>query len=254
MSLPTTPGLAPADSGARRSAWWGDRGVRTKVLVAVAISSLVAAVIGVLGLFSLDSAAARTQNLYDANLMGVQQAESLGRTLEETRLAAHDVLLSTDADTAQQAVASIDETAGKFTTAANAYSSVPGATADDVANVQKVVEEYQAYVGQMKTVQTPLALRHDYAAWSQADATVVEPLAGTVEDHVNTLVTDEQTQAAAVVKASADAAAHAKTVSIAVLLAGIVVALVAGFFVAQGVARATGKVQKVAEALADGDL
>jgi hypothetical protein len=169
MSLPATPGSAPVESGARRSAWGGDRGVRTKVLAAVAIAALVAVLIGVLGLFSLDSASARTQSLYDANLMGVQQAESLGRTLEETRLAARDVLLSTDADAAQQAVASIDETATKFATAATAYSSVPGATADDVANVAKVVEEYQAYVGQMKTVQTPLALQHDYAAWSAAD-------------------------------------------------------------------------------------
>jgi methyl-accepting chemotaxis protein len=254
MSLPTTPGPAPVESGARRATWWGDRGVRTKVLAAVAIAALVAVVIGVLGLVSLDGAAARTQNLYDANLMGVQQAEALGRTLEETRLAARDVLLATDAAKAQQAVASIDETAATFATAAAAYSSVPGATAEDVANVQKVVEEYKAYVDQMKSVQTPLALHHDYAAWAQADATVVAPLAATVEDHVNTLVTDEQTQAAAVVKASADAAAHEKAISIGVLLAGIVVAVAAGFFVARGVAGATEKVQKVAEALAAGDL
>src|SRR6476661_6859990 len=111
MSLPTTPGSARVESGARRSTWWGDRGVRTKVLVAVAIAALVAVVIGAVGLFSLASAATRTQNLYDANLMGVSQAESLGRSLEETRLAARAVLLATDAGKAQQAVASIDETA-----------------------------------------------------------------------------------------------------------------------------------------------
>src|SRR4051812_20961627 len=62
MSLPTTPGSAPVEPGARRAAWWGDRGVRTKVLAAVAIAALVAVLIGVLGLFSLDSASARTQS------------------------------------------------------------------------------------------------------------------------------------------------------------------------------------------------
>jgi methyl-accepting chemotaxis protein len=150
MSLPTTPGPAPVESGARRATWWGNRGVRTKVLVAVAIAALVAVAIGVLGLVSLGAAAARTQNLYDANLKGVQQAETLGRTLEETRLAARNVLLAIDAGKAEQAIVSIDQTATKFTTVADAYSSVPGATAGDIASVQKVVQEYQAYVDRMR--------------------------------------------------------------------------------------------------------
>src|SRR3954466_3826590 len=108
MSLPTSPGPAPVESGARRATWWGNRGVRTKVLVAVAIASLVAVVIGVLGLFSLDSAAARTQNLYDANLQGITNAETMAGALKDTRVTVRDVILAADAATAQQTVALID--------------------------------------------------------------------------------------------------------------------------------------------------
>src|SRR4051794_29242705 len=77
MSLSTSSGPAPDRTAARRASWWGDRGVRTKVLVAVGAAAAVAVVIGVLGLFSLTAAAARTQNLYDANLQGVTQAETM---------------------------------------------------------------------------------------------------------------------------------------------------------------------------------
>src|SRR5690348_13284761 len=128
MSLPVTPGSAPADSGARRSAWWGDRGVRTKVLVAVAIAALVAVVIGVLGLFSLGAAAARTQNLYDANLQGISHAEEMAGALKDTRVTVRDVILAGDEATAQKKAGQIDADAAAFSAAVEAYASVPGAT------------------------------------------------------------------------------------------------------------------------------
>ena len=114
MSLPTTPGSAPVESGARRATWWGDRGVRTKVLVAVAIAALVAVAIGVLGLFSLGAAAARTQDLYDANLQGVTYAEAMAGALKDTRVSIRDVILAADAATAEQKASQLDTDAAAF--------------------------------------------------------------------------------------------------------------------------------------------
>src|SRR3954454_9484536 len=58
MALSTSSGAAPAAPGSPRASWWGDRGVRTKVLTAVGTAAAAAVAIGVLGLTSLDSAAA----------------------------------------------------------------------------------------------------------------------------------------------------------------------------------------------------
>jgi len=254
MALSTSSGAAPAAPGSSRAAWWGDRGVRAKVLAAVGTAAAAAVAIGVLGLTSLDSAAARTQNLYDANLQGVTYAETMAGALKDTRVTVRDVILSSDAATAQKQAAAIDDDAAAFAAAVDGYASVPGATADDIANVKKVGEEYQAYAGQAKSVLTPLALARNLPGWEAANATVIAPLAAKAENDVSTLVTNERSQAAAVVKASADASSQQRTVSLAVLIAGIAVALGAGWVVASGVARATGKVQKVAEALAAGDL
>jgi methyl-accepting chemotaxis protein len=252
MSLDTVPGAAP--SAARRAQWWGDRGVRTKVLTAVGTAAAVAVVIGVLGLFALGSAAARTQNLYDANLQGVSYAQTMANSLADTRVQIRDVILAADAATAEKEVAQIDGATKAFTAAVDGYATVPGATPDDIANVKKVEQEYQAYVTEAKAVLTPLALAKNYAGWSAADSTTVGPLGDAVAAHVTELVKNEKDQAGAVVKAAADASAQQRTVSLAVLLAGIAVAIAAGYSVARGVAGATGKVQKVAEALAAGDL
>jgi methyl-accepting chemotaxis protein len=248
---------APVSAGpprGRSARWWGDRGVRTKVLAAVGTAALVAIAIGVLGLASLSDAAARSQNMYDANLQGIVNASAMGGALKDTRVAVRDVILSADAPAAAQAVAQIDQISTEFTKAADAYASVPGATADDVANVKRVTQEYLDYVTQAKSVLTPLGLARNYPAWSAANATAITPLAAAAEKDVDVLVTNEKSQAAAVVVATAAAAATARTTSILVLVVGVVVACGAGYIVARGVAGATGKVRKVAEALAAGDL
>jgi methyl-accepting chemotaxis protein len=46
------PGPIAADAARSRSrvAWWGDRPVKTKILAAVAVAAVVAALVGILGL------------------------------------------------------------------------------------------------------------------------------------------------------------------------------------------------------------
>src|SRR4051794_1621760 len=182
----TTTG-STADTAPRR-AWWGDRGVRTKVVAAVGVAALVAVVIGVLGLIALGTAAQRTQDLYDGNLAAVTDAETMSGALKDTRVSVRDVLLAADAATAQEKAAAIDDSAAAFTRAADAYASVPGSTADDGAKAEKAVAEYQTYVAQAKALLGPLTLAKNYAAWSAANAATVGPLATTAEKVVMGLV------------------------------------------------------------------
>src|SRR5205823_3012448 len=77
-----------------RSSWWGDRGVQVKVLAGVGVAAVAAGTIGVLGLTSLDTAAGRTQNLYQANVQSIVAATSMRGDLKDTRVASRDAILA----------------------------------------------------------------------------------------------------------------------------------------------------------------
>ena len=44
---------SPMPAAAQQRAWWGDRGVSTKILTAVATAGIVAATVGVMGISAL---------------------------------------------------------------------------------------------------------------------------------------------------------------------------------------------------------
>src|SRR5689334_18611925 len=84
----------------RRRAWWGDRGVKVKVLAAVTVTAVVAAVIGVLGLTGMSTAADDAGRLYADNMQGAMHAAALEADLGNMRTVARDALIAaTPADT-----------------------------------------------------------------------------------------------------------------------------------------------------------
>ena len=79
-----------------RTAWWGDRGVRTKVLATAGIAGVVAAGIGVLGLDALSGAADSADSLYENNLVGVAAAADMDGLLGDIRVNVRDTILGAD--------------------------------------------------------------------------------------------------------------------------------------------------------------
>src|SRR4051812_38596789 len=87
------PNTAGRDRSPSPVAWWGDRSVATKVLTAVGSATLVAGVIGVMGIQSLSTAADRTEKMYDVNVQGVSNAAAMRNALNSVRLASRDAAL-----------------------------------------------------------------------------------------------------------------------------------------------------------------
>ncbi len=94
---------APTRQGPAR--WWGDLGVRVKVLTAVTVAALVAVSIGVLGLASAETAADRTTRLHKQNVMGVSAATAT-QALGQTRVAVDEL---------SRMAADLRTTVGRFT-------------------------------------------------------------------------------------------------------------------------------------------
>ncbi|MCF6745821.1 methyl-accepting chemotaxis protein [Blastococcus sp. KM273128] len=243
----------PTTAPARSRSWWGDRGIKTKILVAVAVAGFVAALVGVLGLQALNASADRTQLMLNDNVHGITNAAAMRGGLKDVRIRTRDALLSSDPARKAEALDQVAEFDARFQDSLSAYLDETSAPEKrELAN--KIGEEFQTYLATVDTVLTPLARADDYAAWIAANETQIRPLTSQIEKDLNALIEMEQADAEEAAVAAADAAQHQQLVSMVILVVGVAVSLALGLFVATGIGRATRKVQEVTTALAAGDL
>jgi len=235
---------------ARPGSWWGDRTVKTKVLATAGVAGIVAAGIGVLGLTALSEAATSADALYQDNVQGITASADMDGLVGDMRVNLRDTILS--ADTAG-AVSKIDALAGAFDASLAAYR----AETTDPAKLA-IADEIEAamgeYVSLQETVLVPLAQAGDLPTWiatnTSQSAPLVEKATGEIMQ-LRAMESDEAEVAAAEIRSNYETQ---RTTSVVLIVAGIAVALGLGWFVATGIARATGKVKHVVEGLAEGDL
>ena len=241
------------DQESPKRAWWGDRGVKVKILSAVSLAAVVAAVIGVLGLQALSAAADRTQLLYEANLKGVQQATTMRDAVKDYRNTTSMAALTPDPAATEALLATLEDVTADFEAGVAGYGKT-FPTAEQLALVEVVEEDFQAYVDATTTVLAPLALANDSAGWIVANTETAAPLGEKVEADLEELVASDMAAAQAAATDARDEAASQRTLAIAILVVGVAVAMGLGLTVATGIAKSTRRVQDVTEALAAGDL
>jgi methyl-accepting chemotaxis protein len=253
----TAPPSAPRRTGPGGSSslvsFWGDRSVTTKVLTAVGIAALVAAVIGVLGLQAQHSAAGRTEQMYESNVQGIADIAAVRNATKNVLLASRDAALAPDADGAQTALDTIPAFEERLAQAATDYRA--GApSAEKAALLDSVQAAFTEYLQQLRQQAAPLALAQDRDAWVGVNEGVLRPIADALETDVQSLLDTEKVDAAAAAQAARDATVHQRNISIGVVVVGIALAFALGLLVARGIARSVRRVQEVADGLAGGDL
>jgi methyl-accepting chemotaxis protein len=253
--MTTTPNAAvPADQSATRSrAWWGDRGVRTKILAAVGVAGVVAAGVGVMGLTALGSSAQTSQTLYESNIAGISAADDMTVTVGEARRLIRDVLITPDRAGGQKALEAFTALQDTFHQQVDIYGqSFP--TPEKIALVADASDVFDQFIGVGTTTLAPLGLANDVPGFYAALTNQLSPLGTKVADDL-TQVRGIEAREAKEAAAAAQAQYHSQRTSALVLLvAGLTVALGIGLVVARTIARGVGQVKVVADALADGDL
>jgi len=246
MTVPPAP-------TARRRGWWADRGVMTKVLVAVGLAALAAAVIGGLGIRALSATAGDARDLYRDNLAGALAAADVGTLVDEMRIDSRDAVLAGDPATAR---ASIDATADldtRFQQQVATYRAT-GLDAANEALLEQLEQAMDQYLTVQKTALSPLALTGDVRGWVAVNAAQAKPLVTVMTDAAGKLQALE-TRGAAREAARAEADYHdQRLLVLLIMVVGIAAAGTVGVLVARGIGRATHRVKEVAAALAEGDL
>ncbi|WP_249523835.1 methyl-accepting chemotaxis protein, partial [Modestobacter marinus] len=235
---------------ARSGSWWGNRTVRTKILATVGVAGVVAAGIGVMGLDALGVSDESAQALYGDNLIGVVAATDLDALVADMRVNTRDVILSSDPT---KAIAAVEGLGEEFGTVLDAYRTGTAQPAK-LAVVDEIEAGMAQYLDLQRSVLGPLARERDYAAWGAANSAQVAPVVEQVREDIATLRDLESAQAEAAATGIHEEYLSQRTTAIVLIVAGVGLALALGWFVASGIARATGRVKDVAQGLAEGDL
>jgi methyl-accepting chemotaxis protein len=246
----TSPSPRPTMS---RAAWWGDRGVKTKILSAVTVAGVVAGAIGVLGIRSLSDSAAEADAMYSDNLLGVAAAGAMDTALSDMRIGSRSVLLAADAAGRQQNLTALQGLFDAFDATVDAYVAT-GVDAERRKILDEVTTAKDAYESWQLQVMAPIALRGDLAGWVAENGVTGKPLTDAMSQGTQALRDMEARDAEAANVHIAATASSQRTLDVVLVVVGIAVALGLGWFVANGIARSTRRVQDVTAALSAGDL
>lgn len=236
-----------------KRSWWGDRGIKTKLITALAIPVLGAITIGITGLVSLDSASDDVHELYSSNIGGIAAVANMRNQLNQMRIAELDAALVDEPAKVDKSLAAFDSAAQAFDDAVATYRAT-GLSTKQEQQLQQAITSVAAFRALQTDVLAPLAQAGDRTGWvAQRDAQAA-PLAQAATENLLALFQLEDASATQSV-ADADATnSQATTTSLVVIIAAVVLSTLLGTLVALGIARATREVLRVTHALAKGDL
>jgi methyl-accepting chemotaxis protein len=229
--------------------WFGNRKVGTKIVSGIAVTAVVALTVGLLGISKMGAMQASTQSLYDNGLLSLAHLQAAETDMGEVRRNALNHALSTDdADIAryEKEMADADK---KFTADLDAYAPTTSAP-------QVVAELRAAWTAYMDKMEPFLAAsrRNDFAEVERLRDEVLGPLAEAARAIVGQLVEREKLDAKNRLDASTRTYETARTLTVTVLVVGILLAVAFGIAVARMIIGSVRKVSHVIDGLADGDL
>jgi methyl-accepting chemotaxis protein len=243
---------SPAGRRGRPSGWFADRPVAVKILTAVGVSAAVAVTVGVVGVRAVGSTHEATTGLAAHNLAGTSDLADAELAMTRSQLAVTSHAFSLDPAFKTQWATDFETRAAEFDAAVAAYAR--HTEVGDAAAIEEVRAEYSSFAQGVVDQALPRSAAGDTRGYFAARDQFLTPHMDRVQELLEGLV---EAEAGAAVDAVADAEVEydGARASILVLLAlGITVAVAIGLLVARVLTRGIGRVQRVAEALADGDL
>ena len=235
---PARPG--PVSNGPRGPLrWWGDRGVRVKVLTAVGVAAVVATTVGVVGIRAVTVTSAASDVLYSDNVQAISDLAKVRDDLKDVRLATRSALVAQLPSDTELALVKVDAALERFATDIGEYSQ--GQRGDRMATIERITTAVQDWTVFHEQTLEPLERGKAYAEWMVANNShgmLIE--AGTLLDRLAVEEIDEAALHAAESRATADSA---RTATVVILVAGVLLALALGVAVSIGIARSTRRVQ-----------
>ncbi|MCW2600982.1 MAG: methyl-accepting chemotaxis protein, partial [Frankiales bacterium] len=236
------------------SSLFADRRVNTKILVLLAITSLVSAVVGVLAITRISLVNTQAQTLYTGN---VKSLDNLGQTridAVQTQLELTNHSLATTPAGRATYLANIQ--AGDKAVAADlaAYTADPMKSARWQKDIATFKDSWAAWQKVRDTVLLPASDTGDVKTFTRMRDKQAQPVAATALAALADLAAFERTDAKSVSQTATSNYHSARTSVIVVLAIGLVAALALGLFIGRLITTPLKKVSAVLKGMAAGDL
>jgi methyl-accepting chemotaxis protein len=231
--------------------FFADLKVNIKILTAVSIAVLVAITVGIVGLMALSTSSDSAQHIYSSNT-SVKAMGDIKAAMAQARVDLANHAISTDAATAakyeQSFTVDLQTVDAGFTEYAGTNPT------GDPAVIADLQSNWQAYTQIAKTKQLPAGRANDLKTWQNNRDTLITPLFAKINPDLATLAAAENTDAKKNAATAKSGYESSRTTSIVLLIAGSLLALILGTWVARQIVRSLNKVQNVCDGLAAGDL
>ncbi|MFC7533520.1 methyl-accepting chemotaxis protein [Actinoplanes sp. GCM10030250] len=229
-----------------------DLSVKAKILGAVAVAGVVALVVGILGLQALSVASDSAELIYKSNVTSIKAVGQIKAAVAQSRVdVANQALSPTEADVTKFTNAFTADVEA-FETAMAAYrASNP---AGNPATIDHLDAQWEAYEKVATEKLLPLGAANKLTEWAEVRNEEAIPVASAAYADVTELEAAETADAGKNAAAARSSYESSRTLSIAILVAGLALALAIGVYVAVRIVRSLMAVKNVCDALAKGDL
>jgi methyl-accepting chemotaxis protein len=234
--------------------WFRDRGVRTKILLLLAVVAVVVLGTGGYAVLTMRGLAARTAQAQDvgddlATPLAVVRREQLTARLLVAQAGASS---TEDAAVRQELAAQVAATDAAVSEAATAFEA--GLGAERLAAWDSFRSAWRQWTSVRDEQLLPAALDGERRLFGQISTNAAQPAVERMEQHLDEVDTEVAARVDRLSAVARDAAARATWVLVLVLAAGLAVVSAVGLLIAGTIRRQVVEVQRAVEAMADGDL
>ncbi|GIE93047.1 methyl-accepting chemotaxis protein [Paractinoplanes rishiriensis] len=242
-----------AAGGRERSRWWDDLPVLTKILCAVFVAALAAAVAGGVGIVKLAAVDEVGGGIYERNLLPVSLLAQVDGNSNEVRATVLRHVISTNPAEMQEREEEITEFRSHLDGLWDQYTAEHGSAEEQAAR-----EQFEAALAGMYTVADedllPLSRAQKVAQAATAENERFDPAFDRVSETLDALNGIETAQATAAADLAQKTFQNARTLLILVLVIGLTLAIAAGAYVGRSISRPLGRVVAVLRRVEQGDL
>ncbi|GIF15789.1 methyl-accepting chemotaxis protein [Actinoplanes teichomyceticus] len=232
--------------------WFADRSVNTKVLGAVGVAALVAVLVGITGLIGMARASDAAELISTSNIASVRAVGQLQTMAEKTQSDSSNQALSPDAAVSRRFADAVTADVQGFDDALAAYRASDPAGAP--AAIDALESAWDQYAGLARGTLLTLGTANRLREWSAVRDTQSQPLLAQVNDRLQELTAAENADAVKNSEGAKSAYHVSRNLSLAMLIAGLLLALGLGLLVARRIVQSLTRVRIVCEALAANDL
>jgi methyl-accepting chemotaxis protein len=226
--------------------------VKVKILSAIVIASLVAVLVGITGLIGLSKTSAAATLISTGNVTSINAVADLRAAAEKAQSdSAHQALAPDDA-IATRFADDLTADLAAFDAAMTAYRA--SGPAGESATIDNLVTIWQQYADIARNRLLSLGTANRLDQWSTVHENQVKPLAQKVRAELAALDRAEGTEAVRNSDGARSTYRFSRTLTLTILIVGVLVALGLGVIVARRIVRSLAKVHAVCDALAARDL